>query len=163
MNKLEKMFEKYAEEGENMDAVEAVRLLVRAYMKECGVSIGMRTVLYVAGEDWLFERLPQQSNNPLTEEQMKEEQRLIHLMPFFCEEFDPDYYRQWDICGGRDLVQGDETVEQAYKRICLIAVKEKRYDDATLRAFCWAIKNEPVFAEQYWERQFKELCGDQGD
>lgn len=35
MNKLEKMFEKYAEEDENMDAIEAVRLLVRAYINRC--------------------------------------------------------------------------------------------------------------------------------
>ena len=155
MTKTEELFEKYAKEGEGMDALEALRLLTKAYMKECGFSISMRTVVYVAAEQWLYERLPQQSNNPFTTEQL--EGPLVYLMSSLCEEYDHEYYRQWDICGGLDLVQGKETVSDAYKRICLIAVKEKRYDDATLRAFCWAIKNEPIFFKKWMDEEFERL------
>ena len=55
----EKIFEKYAEEGEKMDALEALRLLTKAYIQECGNSIGMRTTVYTAAEQWLYHRLPE--------------------------------------------------------------------------------------------------------
>ena len=53
MTETEKLFEKYAEEGEKMDALEALRLLTKAYMKECGISLSMRTTVYTAAEQWL--------------------------------------------------------------------------------------------------------------
>ena len=149
MTEIEKLFEKYAEEGESMDALETLRLLTKAYIKECGNSIGMRTTVYTAAEQWLYHRLPEQSNNPLTEEQSEEP--LVNLMPVFCEEYDSDYHDQWDICGGLSLAQEGETAGDAYKRICLVAIKEKRFDESSLRALSWCIKIYPIFFEQWLE------------
>ncbi len=149
MTETEKLFEKYAEEGEKMDALEALRLLTKAYIQECGNSIGMRTTVYTAAEQWLYHRLPEQSNNPLTEEQSEEP--LVNLMPVFCEEYDPDYHDQWDICGGLSLAQEGENAGDAYKRICLVAIKEKRFDESSLRALSWGIKKYPIFFEQWLE------------
>ena len=153
MTETEKLFEKYAEEGEKMDALEALRLLTKAYMKECGISLSMRTTVYTAAEQWLYFRLPEQSNNPFTKEQSEEP--LINLMPLLCKEYDPEYYGQWDICGGLTLAQEGETVDDAYKRICLIAVEERRYDIPTLRAFCWAIKKYPDFFDLWMDEMLK--------
>ena len=156
MKRMEKteLFEKYAAEGETMDALEALRLLTKAYMQECGISIGMRTTVYTAAEQWLYHRLSKQSNNPFNKEQLEEP--LVELMPLLCKEYDAECYGQWDICGGLSLAQDNETAEQAYKRICLIAVEEKRYDDDTLRAFCWGIKMYPVFYQQWLDGVFDE-------
>lgn len=153
MTETEKLFEKYAKEGEKMDALEALRLLTKAYMKECGISLSMRTTVYTAAEQWLYHRLPKQNNNPFTKEQSEEP--LINLMPLLCKEYDPEYYSQWDICGGLTLAQEGETVDDAYKRICLIAVEERRYDIPTLRAFCWAIKKYPYFFELWLDEMLK--------
>ena len=72
-------------------------------------------------------------------------------MPVFCEEYDPDYHDQWDICGGLSLAQEGETAGDAYKRICLVAIKEKRFDESSLRALSWGIKKYPIFFEQWLE------------
>ena len=76
-------------------------------------------------------------------------------MPLLCEEYEADYYSQWDICGGLTLAQEDETVDDAYKRICLIAVEERRYDIPTLRAFCWGIKKYPYYFELWMDEMLK--------
>ena len=60
MKKENKLFEKFAKQGENMDALEALQLITVAYMKSCEFSIGMRTTIYSAGEIWLYDRLPKQ-------------------------------------------------------------------------------------------------------
>ena len=54
MNKIVIQFSIYASEGKNMDAMEALRLLTKAYIKECGMNLSMRTALHHAGEVWLF-------------------------------------------------------------------------------------------------------------
>ena len=149
MTKAEEIFEKYAKEGETMNALEALRLLTKAYIQECGISIGMRTPVYTAAEQWLYHRFPEQSDNPLTDEQ--KEEPLINLMTVFCEDYDPDYHGQWDICGGLSLAQDGETAEDAYKHLCLLAIEEERYDEPTLRAFCWGIWKYPIFVEQWMD------------
>ena len=141
----EELFKKYAIEGENMDALEALHKLIKAYMKECGKSIGMRTVVYTAAEMWLYERLPKQSNNPFTDEQI--ELPLGELMPQILKEYDPDYYDKWDIGWGFS--------DEEFKDMCLIAIDEKRYDESTLQALCWGIKMKPDLCQKWMDEDWK--------
>ena len=138
MNKIAIQFSIYASEGKNMDAMEALRLLTKAYIKECGMSLSMRTALHHAGEIWLGERLPKQSNNPFTDEQIQ--QPLTDLMPLICDEYKPDYHGQWDI----GILNAKEL-----KRCCLLAIKGEWYDKPTLRALCYGIKVWPQTIEKW--------------
>ena len=138
MNKIVIQFSIYASEGKNMDAMEALRLLTKAYIKECGMSLSMRTALYNAAEVWLYDRLPKQRNNPFTAEQM--EKHLVDLMPLICDEYKPDYHGQWDI----GILDAKEL-----KRCCLLAIKGEWYDKPTLRALCYGIKVWPKITEKW--------------
>ena len=144
MNKTQKLFEKYATEGEHMDALEALKLLTKAYMKECGFSIGMRTMFHHAGEIWLIERLPKQENNPFSEEQLK--QSYASLMPLICNEFDPDYH------GTYDTWYFDH---DTLKNLCLETIEGKWYDEPTLKALCWSIKVMPELHEKWCEEELR--------
>ena len=125
-----------------MDAMEALRLLTKAYIKECGMSLGMRTVLYNAAEVWLYEQLPKHSNNPFTAEQM--EQPLIELMPLICDEYQPDYHGHWDIW----MFDAKEL-----RKFCLKAIKGEWYDKPTLRALCYGIKAWPKIIEKWVDEE----------
>ena len=146
MNKIVIQFSIYASEGKNMDAMEALHLLTKAYIKECGKSLGMRTALYNAAEIWLYERLPKQNNNPFTAEQM--EQPLVDLMPLICDEYKPDYHGQWDIWtfDAKEL-----------RRFCLLAIKGEWYDKPTLQALCYGIKVWPKTIEKWADEEAAKI------
>lgn len=45
------LIESYAKKGENHNVMSAITLLTKAYIDQCGVSLGYRTVIYTeAGE-----------------------------------------------------------------------------------------------------------------
>ena len=48
--------EEFAKLGEHHDVMDALSLLTHAYISQCGISLGGRSVIYVAAERWL-ERL----------------------------------------------------------------------------------------------------------
>lgn len=146
MNKIVIQFSIYALEGKNMDATEALRLLTKSYIKECGISLSMRTVLYNAAEVWLYDRLPKQNNNPFTAEQM--ELPLVDLMPLICDEYEPDYHGQWDIWtfDAKEL-----------RRLCLMAIKREWYDKPTLQALCYGIKAWPRIIEKWIEEEASKI------
>ena len=50
------LIESYAKRAENHDVMDALVLLTKAYIDQCGISLGYRTVIYCAAEQWL-ERL----------------------------------------------------------------------------------------------------------
>lgn len=144
MKSTKELFEKYASEGEGMDNMEALNLLTKAYIKECGISLGMRTLVYTAGEMWLYGRLFQSPDCPFTKEQKS--LPFKQLMPLLCSEYDPEYHDQWDIWGFD---------YNFFKRNCYMAIRKQMYDEPTLRALCWGIKNMPVLYEK-WEELFDE-------
>ncbi len=141
----EELFEKYAKEGGNMDVMEALRLLTKAYMKECGKSIGMRTIVYTAAEMWQGDKLKAGCNNEFTEEQV--DGPMAEIMPLICEEYDPDYYDNWDIGWGFS--------DEEFKDMCLIAIEEKRYDELTLRVLCWGINVKPILCQKWMDEDWK--------
>lgn len=142
----EKLFQKYAREGENMDVMEALRLLTKAYMKECGMSLGYRTLVYTAAEMWQGDKLKAGCGNNFTEEQV--ETPLVNLMPLICEEYDPDYYNKWDI--------GYGMTDEDFKRMCLDVIEEKEFDEATLKALSWGIREMPILCEKWMDEEWKK-------
>ena len=44
------LIESYAKKGESHDVMSALTLLTKAYINQCGVSMGSRTVIYCAAE-----------------------------------------------------------------------------------------------------------------
>ena len=137
--KADRRIKKYAKKGETMDVHDALRLLTKAYMKECGGSLGYRTLIYTAAEMWQVE-LKAGCGNNFTEEQV--DGPLVQLMPFICEEYDPEHYDKWDIAGGISL--------KDFKEMCSNVVKGKRYDADTLNALCWGMKKYAEYIAE-WE------------
>lgn len=133
-------FKEFAREGEQMDALVALDLLIKAYISECGRSIGMRTLVYSAAEIWLYWRLPFSPDNPLSMKQIEKEP-LIKSMPILCKEFILEKYGEWDITGGFD--------EKRLKNLCVDQID--RYDDETMKALCWGIDFYPKAIKFYWD------------
>lgn len=146
MTETEKLFEKYAEEGEKMEAFKALKMLTKAYIRaiECGMSIEMKTAVYSAAEVWLFDRLPKEDENPFTEEEING--TLAALMPRICNRYKDKFYGYCDICGGLS--------PEKIKMQCWLAIDEKRFGSETLTAFCWATKQIP---DLYLEWETKEI------
>jgi len=136
------LFLKYAKVGKKMDALYALRLLIKAYISACSASIGMRTLVYTAGEVWSCWRLPLYPNNPLTPEQMDEP--FVYQMPILCEDYKPELYDQFDIAGGFD--------EKALRRLCRDEIDY--YDEDTMRAICWGIYFLPTANKYFMEAEF---------
>lgn len=144
MTEIEKLFEKYAEEGEKMETMKALKMMTKAYVKanetmECD----MRTAVYCAAEVWLYDRLPKQDDNPFTEEELNG--TLFDLMPRIYKRFIPSYYNCF-ICGGLS--------PEKIKELCLLAIEENSFGKETLTAFCCAVKQIP---DLYSEWQNKEI------
>ena len=146
----EKTFEDLAKEGENMEALKALKMLTKAYIKyfkpklEWELDTEIRTSVYSAAEIWLYDRLPKQANNPFTEEEING--TLAELMPRICNRYKERFYGSWKICGGLS--------PQQIKERCLFAINEKLYGSETLSALCRAVKQ---FPDLYWKWNQEEI------
>ena len=121
-----KTIEGYAEMGKNHDIMEALVLLTKAYISQCGISLGFRTVVYDAAEPWL-ERLAW-INLPLSE--MARKEPLVCVMPYITSEYDPEIYDEYDITG----MDKEELLD-----CCKQIIQEGTFDEATLEVLCWGI------------------------
>ena len=150
MTETEELFEKYAKEGEKMDALKALKMLTKAYIKELKRDFDwetydeIRTTVYSAAEVWLYDRLPKQDNNPFTEDEINGS--LAELMPRICNRYRVRFYGSMTIGGGLS--------PEKIKELCLIAIDEKLYGSETLSAICWAVKQIP---ELYWKWEQEEI------
>ena len=52
MKKTKQIFEQFANEGKCIDATSALILLTKAYISQYGVSLGNRSVVYSAAQEW---------------------------------------------------------------------------------------------------------------
>lgn len=122
-----KMIEEYARQGESHDVMDALILLTQAYISQCGISLGNRTIVYCAGEAWL-ERLAW-LDFPLSE--MAREGLLVEVMPYITSEYDPEIYDEYDIPGmsKTELLEG-----------CRQIMKDNIFNEATMEVLCWGIK-----------------------
>ena len=131
--------EELAKKGEGHDIMDALTLLTKAYISMCGISIGYRTVVYCAAEEWQ-ERLAW-LDFPLSE--MARKEPLVNLMPHVTNEYDPDIYDEYDITG-----MSLEEVEEACRQI----VRNHVFDEPTTEVLCWGV----VKCTETWEKTLSQ-------
>ena len=118
--------EEYAKEGEHHDVMDALMLLTKAYINQCGVSLGLRTVIYCAAEAWK-ERLAWM-DLPLSEIARKEP--LVRVMPYITNEYNPEEYDGYDITG----MDNDELLNG-----CKYCIRVNEFDKDTKEVLSWGI------------------------
>ena len=112
------LIESYAKRAENHDIMDALVLLTKAYIDQCGISLGNRTVIYCAAEQWL-ERLAW-LDLPLSE--MARKEALVTVMPHITSDYDPEIYDKYDIAG-----MSEEELIDACEEI----IQDGEYDELT--------------------------------
>ena len=120
------LIESYAKRAENHDIMDALVLLTKAYIDQCGISLGNRTVIYCAAEQWL-ERLAW-LDLPLSE--MARKEALVTVMPYITSDYDPEEYDDYDIAG---------MSEEELLSACDMIVRDKEFDEVTNEVLCWGI------------------------
>jgi hypothetical protein len=121
-----KTIEKYAKRGEKCDVMKALTLLTKAYISQCGISLGCRTVVYCAAEGWQ-ERLAW-LDLPLSE--MARKEPFVNLMPHISKEYVPEEYDEYDIAPLQDA----ELLNN-----CTHMIRAKEFDQTTLEVISWGI------------------------
>ena len=121
-----KTIREYALLGEGYDIMDALKFLTQAYISQCGVSLGYRTIVYDAAESWQ-ERLAW-LDLPLSE--MARKESLVCIMPFITSEYDPEKYDKYDITG-----MDEKELSDGCKQI----IQEKIFDEATTEVLSWGL------------------------
>ena len=123
---VEERIKKLAEEADQLDIIEALRLMTESYISYCGISASLRTVVYECAEMWL-DKLVAQTDHPLSQV-AKEDDYLFRFMPRICPAYDPDIYDEYDICG----LDKEEFLD------ALNMILDDEYEDIHLKqALCW--------------------------
>lgn len=121
-----KVIEEYAKRGEQCDVMKALTLLTQAYISQCGISLGCRTVVYCAAEPWQ-ERLAWMD---LSLSEMARKEPFVHLMPYITKEYVPEECDGYDIAAMED----DELL-----KVCNRMIRSKEFDETTLEVLCWGL------------------------
>lgn len=116
----------YAQQHAKYDVMEALLLLTKAYISQCGVSMGNRSLVYYAAEVWQ-EKLAWM-DLPLSD--MARKCTFVELMPHITSEYVPERYERYDISG----LDEEELVEYLVE-----CVKLREFDKATLDVIYWGI------------------------
>lgn len=120
--------EEYAKRGEQCDVMEALTLLTKAYISQCGISLSTRTVVYDAADPWM-EKLAW-LDLPLSK--MARKESFVHLMPYITKEYVPEEYDDYDITAMED----DELL-----KVCNQMIRSKDFDETTLEVIaCGLLK-----------------------
>lgn len=133
-----KAIEKYAKRGEQCEVMTALSMLTKAYISQCGISMGIRTVVYCAAEPWI-ERLAW-LDLPLSE--MARKEPFVNLMPHITSDYDPEVYDKYNIAG---------MDEKELLNVCKLILQYKEFDEPTLEVLCWGIlkaTEEEIFLSQ---------------
>ena len=110
-----KTLERYAKRGEQCDVMKALTLLTKAYICQCGISLGCRTVVCCAAEGWL-ERLAW-LDLPLSD--MARKEPFVNIMPHISKEYVPEKYDEYDIAPLQDA---------DLLNICTQMIRTKEFD-----------------------------------
>ena len=121
-----KTIEKLAKRGEQHDIVDALKLLVQAYMDMCGISAGYRTVVFYSAKSWQ-EKLAW-LDLPLSE--LARKNGLTEFMPYIVSEYAPEIYDNYDIA-----VMDNEELLACCKHI----IDEEEFDEPTTEVLCWGL------------------------
>lgn len=121
-----KTIERYAKRGKECDVMKALTLLTKAYISQCGISLGCRTVVCCAAEGWL-ERLAW-LDLPLSD--MARKEPFVNIMPHISKEYVPEKYDEYDIAPLQDA---------DLLNICTQMIRVKEFDQTTLEVMSWGI------------------------
>lgn len=141
-----KTIEEYAKIGEHHDVMDALLLLTKAYVSQCGISLGNRTVIYCAAEAWQ-ERLAW-LDFPLSE--MARKEPFVNLMPLITSDYDPEIYDEYDIAG---------MSEEELLSACDMIVRDKEFDEVTNEVLCWGLL-KTVEEERRLEVEIETVASD---
>lgn len=119
-------FEEYVQSGANLDVMTALSLLTKAYVSQCGISLGNRTVVYCAAEVWQLKLAFM--DLPLSE--MARKLYLFELMPHLNSDYIPEAHDDYDIAGLNDA---------ELRKYCEEILDAKEFDEPTNEALCWGI------------------------
>ena len=123
---MDERIKQLAEEGAQLDIIEALRILTESYMDFCGISMSLRTVVYECAESWL-DKLVETEDHPLSQT-AKEDDYLFRFMPRICQDYDPDIYDEYDIC---------YLDKQEFYDCLLRLIDDNRQDIRLKQALCW--------------------------
>ena len=140
------LIESYAKRAENHDIMDALVLLTKAYIDQCGISLGNRTVIYCAAEQWL-ERLAW-LDLPLSE--MARKEALVTVMPHITSDYNPEIYDKYDITG---------MSEEELLSACDMIVRDKEFDEVTNEVLCWGLL-KTVEEERRLEVEIETVASD---
>ena len=141
-----KTIKEYAKIGEHHDVMDALLLLTKAYVSQCGISLGNRTVIYCAAEAWQ-ERLAW-LDLPLSE--MARKEPFVNLMPLITSDYDSEIYDKYDIAG----MDKDELLSA-----CDMIVRDKEFDEVTNEVLCWGLL-KTVEEERKLEVEIETVASD---
>lgn len=135
-----KVIEEYAKRGEQCDVMKALTLLTQAYISQCGISLGCRTVVYCAAEPWQ-ERLAWMD---LHLSEMARKDPFLHLMPHISIEYVPEEHDDYDI-----TVMNEEELLS----VCNQMIRNKEFDETTMEIISYGI----LKAIEEEQELFKEI------
>jgi hypothetical protein len=135
-----KAYYKLVDKGRKMDPIHAMKLLIKLYMDNCGISLGERTLAYDAGSGWLKKYI---EDNP---EQIEWDDHtcFVDVMPAICADYDKEVYDRYDI--------GCSTIEEERE---MVVYSASSFDSDTAAALCWGI--EYVYQDMQIHNYF-QLC-----
>lgn len=141
-----KVIEEYAKRGEQCDVMKELTLLTQAYISQCGISLGCRTVVYCAAEPWQ-ERLAWMD---LSLSEMARKEPFVHLMPYITKEYVPEECDGYDIAAMED----DELL-----KVCNRMIRSKEFDETTLEVLCWGLL-KATEEEKWLSEEIEAIAGD---
>jgi hypothetical protein len=133
----------YACKGKkSMSLEDALHYITEMYMEQCGVSLGLRTVIYEAGE-MLFEILLSDKEWKL---KIGESDYLFEAMTFFHSEYTLEKYEDYDITY-LSKEDRERCIDLVIEELCVTNTGELQLarpyecDDCEqkMQAFCWGI------------------------
>ena len=123
--KAMKAYYKLVDKGRKMDPIQAMKLLTKLYMDNCGISLGERTLAYDAGSGWLKKYI---EDNP-EQTEWNDHTCFVDVMPAICADYDKDVYDRYDI--------GCSTIEEEREMAIYSATS---FDSDTAAALCWGME-----------------------
>ena len=150
MKITEQRFEQFANEGKSIDATSALILLTKAYISQCGVSLGNRSVVYSAAQEWQ-EKLAWEDSALAVKARKLD---LFELMPLLTKEYDPNVHDKYGI---------DGLSKNKLYQYTLSILEDEEFDEETNQVLCYGVKmsleEKPIFQPYKIEKKIIDSTG----
>ena len=150
MKKTKQIFEQFANEGKCIDATSALILLTKAYISQCGVSLGNRSVVYSAAQEWQEKLAWEESDLAVKARKLD----LFELMPLLTKEYDPNVHDKYGI---------DGLSKNKLYQYTLSILEDEEFDEETNQVLCYGVKmsleEKPIFQPYKIEKKIIDSTG----